>query len=261
MKYLGGKHQIAGWIAEQVLARTNCRERYVEPFVGSGAVWVRLAPQFLEAAGSDVFPDLVDYLNAIRDGWEAPRRVTEEMYCALRSAREGSPLRTHVGFNCAWSGLWFRGYGGWGGRDAEGKRVAARDGRRLRRCPPVQRLDYRDLDVRAGCVVYCDPPYADTEPYVWCGAFDSYEFWGRAIGWVRGGATVFVSEESAPQNWVEVTRMTRKANVAYSTREGRLDRDRTERLYMHESQVDDRTTMSLHRRMVEDGRRAWPAIE
>jgi DNA adenine methylase len=260
VKYLGGKNQIAEWIAEQVLARTVSRQRYVEPFVGSAAIWMRLAPTFPEAVGSDAMPDLVLYLNAIRDGWLPPARITEDDYEALRHA-DPSPLRGHVGFNVSWGGMWFRGYGGYEGRDRQGMLVSRAMGRRLKRCPPVSRSSYLDVSVHAGDVIYCDPPYAGTEPYRWIGKFCSYEFWGRAIEWVRAGAEVVVSEETAPRNWVEVTSVGRKALAAYTPRSGRLDRDRTERVFVHESQVADLMTLDTHARAVRDGRRQWPAIE
>lgn len=261
MKYLGGKNQIADWIGEQVLANTVSRKRYVEPFVGSAAIWMELAPQFPEALGSDAMPDLVLYLNAARSGWVPPSRVTEDDYEALRRA-EPSALRGHVGFNVSWGGMWFRGYGGYEGRDAQGAAVTRAMGRRLRRCPPVKCACYLEVEVGAGDVVYCDPPYADTEPYRWLGkSFCSYEFWGRAAEWVRAGAEVIVSEESAPNNWVEVAQLSRKALAAYTPRDGRLDRDRVERVYAHESQVSGKMVLDAHARAVRSGRRAWPAIE
>ena len=258
MKYLGGKRQIAAWVEEQVLARSTDRGRYVEPFVGGASIWMRLAPQFREAHGSDGHQDLVLYLNALRDGWVPPTEFSLEEYEALRHA-EPSPLRAHVGFNCSFGGMWFRG---WHGdlRDPRGVtrtmdayRAALRDAPLLARCPPILRLDYREVEVRPGDVVYCDPPYHGTEEY--SVGFCSYAFWARAGRWVRDGATVVVSEETAPDDWVVVSKRARSTLVGYDCRTGeRSVSERIERIFVHQSQVTfpERTYHEL---------RGWPAIE
>ncbi len=258
MKYLGGKRQIAGWVEEQVLARATERSRYVEPFVGGASVWMRLAPQFAEAHGSDAHPDLVLYLNALRDGWVPPREMSVEEYQALRAA-EPSALRGHVGFNCSFGGMFFRG---WHGdlldprgrtRTEDAYRAAVRDAPMLRRCPPILRLDYRQVEVREGDVVYCDPPYHGTEEY--SVGFCSYAFWLVASRWVRLGAVVVVSEETAPDDWVIVARKTRSSMVGYDSRTGERNvAERTERIFVHESQVT-RPERARHES------RGWPAIE
>lgn len=258
MKYLGGKRQIAPWVEEQVLARATDRDRYVEPFVGGASIWMLVAPHFKEAHGSDAHPDLVLYLNALRDGWVPPKEMTIEEYDALRDA-DPSPLRGHAGFNYSFGGMWFRG---WQGdlrdtrgvtRVEDGYRAAMRDAPRLRRCPPILRLDYREVEVRPGDVVYCDPPYHGTEEYDV--GFCAYAFWAHVGGWVRSGAVVIVSEETAPDDWVVVSKRIRSGMVGYDCKTGeRRVTERVERVFMHQSQVTlpERTYHEL---------RGWPAIE
>jgi hypothetical protein len=258
MKYLGGKRQIAGRVEEQILARSVSRDRYVEPFVGGASIWTRLAPRFREAHGSDAHPDLVLYLNALRDGWVPPVEMPREEYDALRVA-EPSALRGHVGFNYSFGGMWFRG---WQGdlRDGKGRtrmedgyRAALRDAPLLARCPPILRLDYRQVEVRPGDVVYCDPPYHATEEYDV--GFCSYAFWAVASRWARLGATVVVSEETAPDDWVAVWSYARATMIGYDPRTGeRNPSPRSERIFVHESQV----TASDRTRHKPTG---WPAIE
>jgi site-specific DNA-adenine methylase len=47
-------------------------------------------------------------------------------------------------------------------------------------------------------VVYCDPPYANTEGYSAVGAFDGAAFWGWCRMQARRGRVVYVSEYVAP---------------------------------------------------------------
>lgn len=62
--------------------------------------------------------------------------------------------------------------------------------------------DYRDLEIPSNCVVYCDPPYAGTSEYSE-GGFNSSEFWTWASH-LSETNPVFVSEERAPDDWIEV---------------------------------------------------------
>ena len=63
------------------------------------------------------------------------------------------------------------------------------------------RLDYRDLKIPENSVIYCDPPYSKTEGYRGTGKFDTDDFWE----WCRNQKNpVFVSEYSAPPDFVEV---------------------------------------------------------
>ena len=63
-------------------------------------------------------------------------------------------------------------------------------------------LDYREVVIPDGAVVYCDPPYADTDCHGYAGGdggFDSVAFWD----WVRTRPfPVFVSEYKAPEDFV-----------------------------------------------------------
>lgn len=249
---------MAEWVEGQILARVSDRRRYVEPFVGSAAVWLRVAPQFKEAVGSDAHPDLVLYLNALRDGWVPPMELTKVEYDSLRFS-EPSALRGHVGFNCGFGGMWFRGWHGTAkdnrgvSRSRTAYNAALRDVPRLMACPPVKRMDYREVDVREGDTVYCDPPYNGTEEY--SVSFCSYAFWGIAGRWVARGATVVVSEESAPDDWVIVSKRVRKCSIGYDPRTGeRNPVSRNELIFVHESQVTP-FERSTHKS------RGWPAIE
>ena len=60
--------------------------------------------------------------------------------------------------------------------------------------------DYREYAHEEGDVVYCDPPYANTDHYK-AGDFDSAAFWE----WARTrDYPVYVSEYSAPDDFVSI---------------------------------------------------------
>ena len=87
-------------------------------------------------------------------------------------------------------------------------------------------LDYRDVPIFSGDVVYADPPYANTTKYK-TGEFDHAEFyeWCEATAWA--GASVFVSEFTIPDRpgWINVWSIERNIYVDAATRSNRRRTD------------------------------------
>lgn len=90
--------------------------------------------------------------------------------------------------------------------------------------------DYRDLEIEPGSVVYCDPPYAETEQYETTG-YKRAEFrkdlfidWCRQL---KGKCTVFVSEMSMPDDFEPVWE--KKVRNVYNG--GNKKNDRVEKLF------------------------------
>lgn len=240
MRYVGGKSRIAKHIEGVILARRGHRQRYVELFIGGGAVLARIAPHFEHVRAGDVSPDLVLMWQAVAQGWTPPTEVDDTMYAYLRDA-EPSAIRGFVGFGCSFGGKWFGGRAR-GGKMADGSprnhaaesaRAVARIAQGIRGASIAQR-DYRDWAVDANTVIYCDPPYADTQGYAAAGAFDSAEFWSVAEKWHRTGALVVVSEYSAPEGWVPVVEKSHRQSLQ-NGRDGRPKT--TEYVWVHGGSV------------------------
>lgn len=201
MRYVGGKSRLARSLAEIIVPFAAERAIYLEPFLGGGSVFARVAPHYLIAHGSDIVPDLMLMWQAARDGWVPPNVVTDEMYAEMRHA-EPSPLRGFVGFGCSFGGKWFGGRAKGGGRNHadESARAVTRVAHGMKgailECRP-----YDSHTVTPEHVVYCDPPYAGTTGYAAAGEFDSALFWKTTEQWASDGALVFVSEYSAPSDW------------------------------------------------------------
>ena len=63
----------------------------------------------------------------------------------------------------------------------------------------LSQKDYRDVEIPAGAIVYCDPPYKGTAEYI--DAFDHAAFYD----WLRSrDFPVYVSEYSMPEDFVKV---------------------------------------------------------
>jgi DNA adenine methylase len=202
---MGGKTRQAGPLSEFLLREASGHTRYFEPFMGSAAVFHKMAPAFEQAVGADGMPDLMLMWQALQRGWTPPDAVSRDEYNALRDA-DPSSLRGFVGFGCSYGGKFFGGY-------AEEKVnpkhrndfVGATKRSVLNRVRSMSKArlkigDYRDWDVPPDAFVYCDPPYVGTAGYKGAPEFDSDEFWLVVEKWACAGAAVYVSEYKAPDS-------------------------------------------------------------
>ena len=64
-------------------------------------------------------------------------------------------------------------------------------------------LDYRNVEIENGSVVYCDPPYANTTGYSNSNSFNHDEFWDY-MRFLSKENIVFVSELRAPDDFVAI---------------------------------------------------------
>lgn len=96
-------------------------------------------------------------------------------------------------------------------------------------------MDYRDVQLPDGCVVYCDPPYAGTDGYgLHKSAFDQEAFWNWARKCER---LLFISEYSAPVDFVPIEEVPHRSRLSSTT-----NKSVTERLFVHESRYNDLKT-------------------
>lgn len=249
MRYIGGKSKVAREIEGAILNSVNERTRYVEPFIGGGSVFARLAPHFDEALCGDVSLDLMLMWQQVFSGtWAPPERLTEPEWQALRTA-EASPLRAFAGFGGSFGGKWFRGYARGGIRadgsprnhQGESARAVMKIASAVALAPSVlaRHADYREWDIRQGDVVYCDPPYAAStdwdvnadRAYSHFPNFDIDDFWAVAKEWSEGGAHVFVSSYEAPEGWDCIWEKEKRVTLKRTTDTGGRQ-TMTERLFV-----------------------------
>jgi DNA adenine methylase len=235
VRYLGGKARQAKHIAEFLAAESG--GSYWEPFLGGGSVAVAVANtgKFDTLRLSDAHPDLVLMWQAVLDGWVPPSEVSEELYLELKDA-EPSALRGFVGFACSFGAKFFGGFARAGSHawyeDSGPKSHAGQAARSLGKKAAaigladdvtVERLSYRDVEPEPGDVMYLDPPYVGTADYS-TGSFDSDAFWVWAQKQAESGVRVFVSEFAAPEGWVPVWSVVRKAKLdAHNAEESKKD--------------------------------------
>ena len=237
MNYTGGKSRLAKGISEAILNDTDSRAEYLEPFMGGGSVFEKIAPHFAESIGSDASEDLMLMWNAVCNGWEPPAAISEEEYALLKTASP-SPIRALAGFGGSFGGKWFAGYargytasGVERNYQGEAARSVMKFGLAVADCAKeMVRADYGDWIPVQGQVVYCDPPYAKTQGYSAVGSFDSARFWSKMDDWVSLGASVYVSEYVAPVGWECIWEREHRVSLKRVTN-GKGGPMRTERLF------------------------------
>lgn len=221
MRYIGGKSKLAKSISDVILENTTNRSTYYEPFMGGGAVLAKMAPNFERVYAGDNHPDLVEMWQAVLEGWEPPTKINELQYAQFKKA-ETSPARGFVGFAGSFGGKWFGGYARGNTNKGEPRNYLAESARAIGRIKPaldgtqltINCCSYNEWEPEPGSVIYCDPPYADTQGYT-TGQFDSATFWETMNEWSQE-SQVFVSEYIAPDDWTQIWSKDHRRSLALS---------------------------------------------
>jgi len=181
LRYPGGKGRMLGFIGQHLLSRSTVASRYVEPFVGGGAVFFYLCPE--HAWLSDINSDLIDIYRGIR---KSPRQVWRR-YCEFGSSKAeyrrvrdfDRPSRLvdraarilYLNRTC-FKGMWRHnrngefnvGYGGQARRWAITEEMLLVASRMLRKAH-IQCGDFEDVvdECGVGDFLFLDPPYRPSE--------------------------------------------------------------------------------------------------
>ena len=149
---------------------------------------------------------LIAMWKELQNGWDMPNNISEEEYKYIKNHKDENPALTgFVGFGLSYSGKWFGGYGKskkpngeirW--HSDETKRALERDMKHLQSVR-FTCLDYREVDIPNGSIVYADPPYANTTTYQGQ-KFDSEAFW-EYMRQISKNNQVFISEQTAPDDF------------------------------------------------------------
>jgi len=203
MRYNGGKFAVAKDIAE-IIAACSSGETYWEPFVGAANVICRPELAHFTRYGSDLDPNIIMLLNAVKGGWVPPTSVTEQEYAEAKLA-EPSALRAFIGYGCSFGGKFFGGYARSGTRNYAGNahRSLLKQADLLRHVA-LAHSTYRDEPFGKADVIYCDPPYKGTTRCGSASDFDSAAFFEWCIKKAECGSRVFVSEFQAPKEFKKI---------------------------------------------------------
>lgn len=218
MHYVGGKYRQRRHFAPAILADTEERIEYWEPFVGGGWMLEVMAPHFKRVLAGDTHEDLVLMYQALAGGWDPPEAISEGEYADLRHA-DPSALRGFAGFGASFGGKWFGGYGRHGGHKTTIVQQNRNSLLKLRAALPdnveFRCQSYEVMTPPPGTVVYADPPYAARGvEFKTSAGFDHDRFWEVMDAWTDLGALVYVSEFHAPEHWEILVTSTQRLTLS-----------------------------------------------
>lgn len=242
MIYMGGKARIAKHILPLILRDRTDGQFYVEPFCGGCNMIDKVKGNRI---ANDKNTYLIQMWRHLTKGWEPPMVIEKDFYQAVREVwkqKSGAfppELMGWVGFTGSFNGTFFRAYTGHARSTASGVRdyIGAAMRSILRQVDDLRGVcflnrDYKDLVLPSKCIIYCDPPYRDTESYRNQNTIDHRDFWEWCRKKVKQGHKVFVSEYSAPDDFRCVWEMELKTSFGR-----RKAKNAVEKLFVHESQI------------------------
>ena len=201
MKYMGSKARLK----KHIIPLMDTKDRlYYEPFAG-GMNMIEGVHSARARFANDSNKYVIAAFKMLCSGWQ-PEFITKEKYHELKNMNGEDHLIGWAGIACSYSGKWFGGYAGIvetraGRRDyqAEAIKNAIKQVKNLKDVV-FSSLDYTEISIDSGSVVYCDPPYKGTTGYK--DSFDSDCFfdWCRSVAKDKQ-CDVYVSEYAAPDDF------------------------------------------------------------
>lgn len=236
MRYSGSKARIANEILDIVTDGLSGDMLYIEPFVGGCNTFGLVNHPY--KFGIDNNPYLIEMWKMFQCGYLPPIDVSRDDYDFLRGiAKRGiidsnySWLVGYVLNSCSWGSAWCNGYASINDKRGENHVLEAYNNL----INQLKLFHYFDdssfiygsyeccediIDNNSksdnGCIIYCDPPYANTKGYM-VDSFNHAVFWE----WVRkmsvmDNCKVYVSEYTAPDDFECIWEKSRKDGMSSS---------------------------------------------
>ena len=223
MQYMGSKNRIAKHLLPIMLAERKPEQWWVEPFVGGANMIDKVEGNRM---GNDSHEFLISLLVALKDGYVPPTNISKELYYAIKSNPQDYPkeLVGFVGFLCSFGGKWWGGYA----FNKKGDNYADRGSRVLTKQAKnfsgvfFKCGDYLDMEIPPNSLIYCDPPYTNTCEYK--DGFNQDVFWDWCRTQTKKGHTVFISEYSAPNDFVCVKEIQHKTILDKNSQYPRIEK-------------------------------------
>jgi len=203
MVYMGSKRRLAKYLLPIILKDASPGQVYIEPFVG-GANMICEVPDTFVRIGYDYHKPLIALLRAVRDGWLPPdKNLTREEYYHVKNNKDKFSLHYYafIGF-CGFGGVYWSGYSS----DKEQTNYFKQRGNNLlKQAPKLKGItfnfrDYTTLSIPGGSIVYCDPPYQNTNTSKYKKDIDHTHFWNWCKK-ISETSKVFISSYEAPEDF------------------------------------------------------------
>lgn len=227
--YHGSKKKIGAEIASIIGDHLDVLEGgpsgYLEPFVGMAGVYRHIpkllgkyneSGERLQYLAGDVNKPIIEMWRACQRGWKPPVSFSERDYYRLKDDLNIGPLHGYIGHACSFRNRYMGTYS-----PDNASRLDKTSSNVLEvasRLKDVQfyNCDYKSFSDLEDFIIYCDPPYEDTECRYTDGyekvKFDHEEFWSWCDK-MSDNNIVLVSERSCPYKNYDVYKIDENENL------------------------------------------------
>lgn len=234
MKYMGSKNRISKYILPIILENRKSNQYYVEPFCGGCNLIDKIGGRRI-ATDSNKY--LIALWKELQKGWVPKDLYTKEEYYYIKENKYICDYLTgYIGVCCSYSGKWFSGYSGIT-KTRNGIRYYQTEAKSnvLKQITKLSDVNFKTCSYDKLCIpenslIYCDPPYQDTTKYKGCQNFDHGKFWSWCRSMKNKGHDIFISEYSAPNEFVCVWEKEVSSSLSANGKYGKNKRS-TEKLF------------------------------
>jgi DNA adenine methylase len=201
MKYVGGKHTISKQLTDFIKSQVNPSEyEFYDLFCGSCGI-VKNMQEFKKVIANDIEEDLYLFW---KDDFALDFLPNEIEYKLYKHNPNPSQKRCFYRFFLSYGG---KSWGGYLERHCNSKRNFFQEFKNsYNKIKPILKdvefhnKSYLEFDME-GAVIYCDPPYKNTQGY--SSPFDTEQFWER-MRYLSQKNIVFISCEEHPSDFIVV---------------------------------------------------------
>lgn len=235
MKYMGSKSRIAKFIIP-IMQKYRGDRPWVELFVGGANIIDKVGGRRI---GNDKNEYVIHLLNALKNNWKPPKEVPEEYYNKVKQNRDKYPkelvgyFATQLVFGNVWFGSFRRDNTGKRKYDLEAYNNVVRQQPKLKGIEFISG-DYKELLIPEKSLIYCDPPYKGSRPFIGENKINHSEFWNFCRQKVNENHIVFISEYKAPEDFECIWS---KEVVVSGNNIHKKKLTNIERLFIHKTQV------------------------
>ena len=200
---------------------------------------------------NDKQPFIASMWNAVINGYRFPKDTyTKEDHDAMKEKWIAGEVPEDQYPECAFLMTCYSMFGRWGStyyrnaykkdptHEYNGMKNIYKRAEQMRGNTIVLNMDYKDVPIPSGAVIFADPPYYGVETNVWGlnEKFNHDAFWEYMRKLTDNGHLVFVTESTAPDDFKPVYTRTKKA--LSQIRYDKQYKEYKDCLWVHQSQKD-----------------------
>lgn len=207
--YPGGKKRFSRFIVDAIMndldtiSPQSTFNTYIEPFCGMASVFEQLCQSPIDRLVksyhlSDRNPFLIRLLKGFKNGYDPVRKCSKAKY--LQAIRDNATDldSLYIGFACAYRGDFRSTYFPHNNMTTQRHRSLLLGKLLHRHHVKLSVNEYSDYETRRGCLIYCDPPFENTQsPYRVADRYERQFDTAKFLKWCQKVArhnTVYVSE-------------------------------------------------------------------